>query len=118
LLLIAYRLRGIDNPRAWIEGLERRFAYATVLRFHGGILLALALVLLWFLKTPSSAVGWIAFVCWIVAAIVGLSLLALQNHARHLIIAGAESSDQLLRITSIVIVLAGLALAVLPFFIS
>jgi hypothetical protein len=116
LLIVAYRIHGIDAPRVWVETMERQFTYGMRLRYVGGILLAAALALTYFGGFPTSLLGRIFTVCVTVIGIVGMCLLFLQNHLRHLLLASAEGSDNMLRIVSIVIVLIGLGLMVAPFF--
>jgi hypothetical protein len=116
LLLTLYRVHGIDAPRAWVEWVERQFAYAINLRFVGGILLIAAGVLGYFGGRQETILGTLFMFCIAILALVGLGLLLLQNHVRHIIFASAESSDTMLRITSIIFVLIAMGIAIAPFF--
>src|SRR3989344_7248558 len=119
LLIVAYRVHGIDAPRHWIEWVERQFTYIVKLRFVGGILLAIALATGYFggIAKPSPSISYLLFViCILVLAWVGMGLLVFQNHIRHIVFATAESSDRMIQISSVVIVLAGLCIALAPFF--
>jgi len=116
LLIIAYRIHGIDAPRTWVEWLERQFAYTINLRFIGGITLAIALVLAYFGGTGQTMVGLLFLASVAMLALVGLGLLVFQNHVRLFIVASAEGSDMTLRVTSVLIVLAALVWALVPFF--
>jgi hypothetical protein len=116
LVIVAYRVHGIDAPRAWVEWLERQFIHAVNLRFIGGILLAAALALGYLGGTAQTLMGTIFMLCIALLAIIGLGLLLLQNHLRHIIFATAESSDSMIRWSSVAIVLVGLALMAAPFY--
>lgn len=115
LLIVTYRVRGIDNPRGWIEWIERQFTYAVNLRFLGGIMLAFALALGYFGGFPQDALGWIFAVSMLIIAVVATGLLLMQNHLRHIVFATAESSDAMIRSMSVIIVLIGLGLMAAPF---
>jgi uncharacterized protein YjeT (DUF2065 family) len=116
ILLIAYRIRGIDAPRAWAEWIERQFAYAINLRFIGGILLIIAALLGYYGSPTRTLLGLLFAISVAVLGVAGLALLFFQNHARHMVIATAESSDMVLRIASILTVVVGFAFVLLPFF--
>lgn len=116
LLIVSYRLHGIDAPRAWVEWIERQFVYAINLRFIGGILLVAAVVLGYAGGMSEDLLGFLFALCIAALAIAGLGLLLLQNHLRHIIFATAESSDAMIRWTSVAIVLVGLLLMLAPFF--
>jgi hypothetical protein len=115
LLVVAYRLHGVDAPRTWIEGLERQFTYMIQLRFLGGILLLLGAAPLFFAQ-PDGPLGVLFLIATAVAMLVGFGLLLFQNHVRSLVIATAEGKDMNIRIVSIIITLLGLGFMVAPFF--
>jgi hypothetical protein len=118
LLVVAYRIHGIDAPRSWIEWVERQFTYIVKLRFFGGILVVAALALAYLGGMPKSP-NLLAMVFWlslILLFALGFGLLVLQNHVRHLVLASAESSDVKLRIASIIVVLISLGWLLAPFF--
>jgi hypothetical protein len=118
LLVVAYRIHGIDAPRSWIEWVERQFTYIVKLRFFGGILVVAALALAYLGGMPKSP-NLLVMVFWlslILLFALGFGLLVLQNHVRHLVLASAESSDVKLRIASIIVVLISLGWLLAPFF--
>ncbi len=115
LILVAYRIHGIDAPRTWIEWMERRFTYAIPLRFIGGILLAIAASVSWF-AIPKGVLGILFIIGMAVLGLAGFGLLILQNHIRSLFFATAESSDSMIRLTSVILVLIGLGFMLAPFF--
>jgi uncharacterized protein YjeT (DUF2065 family) len=115
LLLVAYRIHGIDAPRTWVEWMERRFTYAIHLRFIGGILILTSATASWFVL-PKDVIGILFTIAMAVLALAGFGLLVLQNHARALILATAESSDAMIRIMSIIVVVIGLCFMAAPFF--
>jgi|GEM_PF-4113788 len=118
LLLVAYRIRGIDAPRTWIEWVERQFTYAINLRFIGAmiiILIAPVMYLRW--DSDASAILVNTFrVSSLLILLTGFGLLAFQNHTRHLLFATAESSDKNIRISSGALVIIGTSMMLLPFF--
>lgn len=117
LLLTLYRVHGIDAPRPWVESVERQFTYIINLRFLGGILLAAAIVLGYFGGRSETLLGLLFMLCIAILALLGFGLLLLQNHVRHFIFASAESSDAMLRITSIIFVVVTMCVTLAPFFI-
>lgn len=116
LLIVAYRVHGIDAPRAWVEWIERQFVYMINLRFIGGIMLAAAIALGYYGGTSQTIIGTLFMFCIVVLAVIGLGLLLLQNHVRHVIFATAEASDAMIRWTSVGIVLLGVGLMFAPFY--
>ncbi len=116
LLIVSYRIHGIDAPRQWVEWIERQFVYAINLRFLGGILLAVAIGLVYIGGMSQDLLGLLFLLSVALLAIVGIGLLLLQNHLRHIIFATAESSDAMIRWMSVGIVVAGLGLMLAPFF--
>ena len=116
LLIVAYRIHGIDGPRAWIEWIERQFTYSTNLRIIGAVFLLVAITLGFFGGLQAGIIGNLFVFCVTILGLVGLSLLVLQNHARHVIFATAESSDLKIRISSVIIVLIGMGLMIAPFY--
>jgi len=115
LLIITFRIRGIDAPRQWAESIERMFVYAINLRFLGGVFFAGALTLGYFAGVQQGFLAVLFYLCLLMFLANGIGLLVFQNHLRHLIVASAESSDTKLRIMSIIIILSGLALMLAPF---
>jgi hypothetical protein len=117
LLIVAYRIHGIDAPRTWIEWVERQFSAIIPMRFVGGGVLAATLILGYFGGKPQfTLIGMLYLFSLALFAFIGLGLLVYQNHLRHFVFASAESSDKMLRFSSIGFVLLGLAMALLPFF--
>lgn len=113
-IILAY-MRGIDEPRPWIEWIERRFAYSVRMRFIGGVQFALALLGWWLVRFEMSTVGRLTQFALIIVGFSGLAMLAAQNPARHLAIALAEQNDWVIRTVAIAVTLLGLALVVAPF---
>jgi hypothetical protein len=116
LMLTLYRVHGIDAPRSWVEWVERQFTYIINLRFVGGILLIAAGTLGYLGGRSETLLGLLFMLCIAILALTGIGLLLLQNHMRHIIFASAESSDTMLRVSSIIFVLVAMALAIAPFF--
>lgn len=113
-IILAY-MRGIDEPRPWIEWIERRFAYSVRMRFIGGTQFALALLGWWLVRFETSTMGRLTQFALVVVALSGFAMLAVQNPARHLAIALAEQNDWAIRAVTIAMTLFGLALVVVPF---
>lgn len=114
-LILLGHLRGIDEPRLWIERIERRFAYGVRMRFVGGLLFALSIAAWW---ATAGGAGLLLPVTRLVLAylsIAGAAMLVAQNLARHLVIAVAEQNDLSIRLLAGLLVLLGLSLVVLPF---
>ncbi len=118
LAIIAYRIHGIDNPRAWIEWLERRFVNVRLLQFLGALLLTVLLFIVTYGEPSQGVLGWLFISSCAAMFTVGVSLILAVNHLRHLVLATAEASDEHVRIVSIVITLIGLLWALLPWFIG
>ena len=118
LLIVGFRIHGIDAPRAWVEWVERQFTYATNLRYIGAVLVIAGAALVYFGGFSSGLLGSLFLICAALLIVIGLSMMLLQNHLRHIVFASAEGSDKMLRIMSIVIVLFGLGLALAPFFLK
>jgi hypothetical protein len=116
LVVIAYRIHGIDAPRAWIEWVERRFVYATNVRAVGLVFLVIAALLGYFGK-PVGAIAPFFRASVALLSLVALLLIVLQNHARHIALATAEASDAKIRIGSVIVTLLGLGLALCAFFV-
>ena len=116
LLIVAYRIHGIDNPRAWAEALEHQFTTKRPLQFLGGLLLIGALALGWLGIAPGGALGWLYAFSIGMLALLGLGLAVAQNHLRLLVVATAEAEDKTIRLTSGIIVVTGLLWALAPWF--
>ncbi len=114
LILVSYRIHGIDAPRTWIEWVERRFTYGIVLRFIGAIMM-IAAALAWYFSTPQGLLGILFVAAMSILIVVGFGLLILQNHTRSLVFATAESTDNMIRISSIIIIIIGLCFMIAPF---
>ncbi|MDD9953320.1 MAG: hypothetical protein OXR66_03220 [Candidatus Woesearchaeota archaeon] len=115
LVLIAYRVRGIDAPRAWVEWMERQFVYERNLRIIGGCLL-LATLVVWWLGSGEGTIGTIFTYCMLLFCIAGFGLLLTQNHLRLLFVATGEATDNMIKYVSIGFVVVGLLLALAPWF--
>jgi uncharacterized membrane protein len=115
LLLVAFRIHGIDAPRTWIEWVERRFIYMMALRFVGAILLVLAITVL-LVAIPQGLLAPLFYTGMAALALAGFGLLFVQNHVRLLLFATAESTDMKIRVSSAILTLIGLGFMVAPFF--
>ncbi len=114
LILLAH-MRGIDEPRPWIERIERRFAYGVRMRFVGGLLFAFAIAAWWATLGGSGALLPLTRLVLVYIGVAGAAMLIAQNLARHLVIAVAEQNDISIRLLAGLLVLLGVALLVLPF---
>ncbi|MBR9701006.1 hypothetical protein GOV11_04030 [Candidatus Woesearchaeota archaeon] len=117
ILIMAYRVWGIVQPRPWIEWTERQFAYITDLRYVGIVMAAFAAAAAYWGDTPSGTLGILFVASWVLLVLVGVGLAAVPNHVRLLVIATAESDEIVIRIVSIVIVIIGLLWTVAPWLI-
>ena len=117
LLLIAYRVHGIDAPRAWIEWVEARFTAKRTLQFAGGIIALLGVMLASLSPVPEGFVGWLFVFSIALFVTLGIALAATQNHVRMLVVATAEAEDKQIRIASIVLTVLGLLWALVPWFV-
>jgi uncharacterized protein YjeT (DUF2065 family) len=119
LLIVSYRIHGIDSPRPWVETVERQFVHMTNLRLFGALAIIIALALAFFggaLAGVYGIIGTLFVMSLAILLLVGLGLLAFQNTLRHIVFATAEASDAIIRGMSVVIVLIGLGFMLAPFF--
>lgn len=116
LLIVAYRVHGIDSPRAWIEWLERQFTGRRPLQLTGGIVVLAAFTLAWFAQPQSGILWWLFAFSVGLFILCGIGLVAAQNQVRMMVVATAEAADKTIRISSIAITLLGLLWALAPWF--
>lgn len=112
LLIVAYRVHGIDSPREWIGWLEARFTDMRTLQFIGAVLIAMAASLIY----HGDLAGWLFAFSVALLGIIGFGLLFATNHMRMLVLATAEADDKHIRIVSIVVTIIGMIWMLIPWF--
>jgi len=116
LLIVAYRIHGIDAPRSWIEAVERQFADTRKLQLIGVLLMIATLAFVYLSSTISGLLGWLYVLSCTLLFVVGTSLVVATNHVRHTVMATAEAEDKTIRLVSSITVVLGLLWALVPWF--